>query len=309
LVRALEMRMYVGPGTVRYNAGLVAAARRVEPHVVWVDKGVFVYPRTLSTLRTIGSPILVQHNTDDIMCGKHPFFLMRKTIPLYDVQLTTNGWNVEDLRRLGARRVYRTALGYDHRLFDGRRFSEGQLEPFRSDVLFVGHWEETTEARILALIDAGINVRVWGENWHKARHRSRLHHVVTPKALWLEDYLRALSATKIALGLLSKWNRNTAAMRTFEIPAAGAFLLAERTDEHVAAYDEGVEAEFFDDTAEMLRKVTFYLANAEKRRDIAARGHQRCLRSGYAYRDQMKRDWLHVDPLLATSPSALERVG
>lgn len=309
IIRAVERRAFVGPGTARYNAALVAAARRTDPHVVWVDKGVFVYARTLATLNTIGSAILVHYNTDDVMCSKHPFFLLRKAIPLYDIQLTTNGCNVDDLKRLGARRVVRTALRYDHRLFNGRHYSSLELEPFRSDVLFVGHWEEETEARILAMIDAGIHVRVWGENWHKARHKTRLRGFVTPRALWLDDYLRALSATKIALCFLSRWNRNTAAMRSFEIPAASAFLLAERTDEHLAAYQEGFEAEFFGDTHELLRKIGFYLANDDKRRAIAARGQERCLRSGYSYREQMKRDWTHVEELLAISPRSLERVG
>ncbi len=298
LIRSLEHRVYIGPATLRYNRALVDVARRYCPHVVWADKGVSVYPSTLRALKNMNSPVLVHYNTDDILCRKHPFSLLRKTLTLYDLHLTTNCWNVEEMNSLGVRNVELTALGYDHRICQPRVYSMEELKPYKTDALFVGHWEEATEAAILAIIEAGIQVRVWGENWHKARHTRRLQGYVMFRPIWLGDYVRALHATKIALGFLSKWNRNTAAMRSFEIPAVGAFLLAERTDEHLQCYEEGVEAEFFGDTTELIEKLRYYIAHDEKRREIARRGYERCLRSGYSYQEQMKRDWRHVGKLV-----------
>ena len=72
------------------------------------------------------------------------------------------------------------------------------------------------------------------------------------------DYARALTGAKIAIGLLSKRIPETTTTRSFEIPACGTMLLAERTQDHQALFEEGVEAEFFDSAEECADKARFY---------------------------------------------------
>jgi spore maturation protein CgeB len=109
-----------------------------------------------------------------------------------------------------------------------------------------------------------------------------------------EDYVYALKAAKIGLCVFSQYNHNQTAGRSFEIPACGTFLLALRSPQHTECYVEGVEAEFFDSHDELVRKARFYLANDRAREVIAARGHQRCMASGYSWAAIMKRDWKRV---------------
>ena len=105
--------------------------------------------------------------------------------------------------------------------------------------------------------------------------------VVKGDGLWRADYVNALASFRIGLGLLSKYIPEQHTTRTFEIPAAGSFLLAERTAEHQNFFQEGEEAEFFESSAELASKAVFYLSNDSARRRIAARGRERCRRSGY----------------------------
>ena len=87
---------------------------------------------------------------------------------------------------------------------------------------------------------------------------------------------------------LIKQNRDLQTTRTFEIPACGAFMLAERTDEHLRLFEEGKEAAYFGSEGELLDKVRYYLDHEGERKTIAAAGRKRCLDSGYSHHDRLK---------------------
>ena len=111
------------------------------------------------------------------------------------------------------------------------------------------------------------------------------------------EYPRILASTKIALCFLNRESRNTSTGRSFEIPAIGAFMLGERTDEHRSFFEEGKEAEFFDSPEEMIEKTVFYLEHEEARKTVASAGHRRAVTSGYSYRDRIRMDVQNVMPI------------
>lgn len=92
-------------------------------------------------------------------------------------------------------------------------------------------------------------------------------------------YASAIAAAKISLGLLSKGNRDLHTRRSVEIPSIGGLLCAERTSEHLALYDEGTEAVFWNDAAECAAQCHRLLADDDLRASISKRGHHRALRN------------------------------
>ncbi len=67
-------------------------------------------------------------------------------------------------------------------------------------------------------------------------------------------------------------------MRIFEVTGCGVFLLTEYFDNLSEYFEIGKEIEIFRDEKELIEKIRYYLANPDRREQIARRGQERCLR-------------------------------
>ena len=136
---------------------------------------------------------------------------------------------------------------------------------------------------------------MWGGGWSDWAKRHRHPNLrVGGRDLWGERCTQAICSFEINLGFLRKLNRDLQTTRSVEIPACGAFLLAERTAEHLEMFVEGREAEFFNTPHELLEKCRYYLSHTQSRLEIAAAGRDRCARSGYSYDAQVNQALQHL---------------
>lgn len=281
VVRKVQTHLSVGPGVSAYNRAILSSAAGGRWDLIYVDQACYLTPATVRRLRE-HAPV-VQYTSDYFGFHRHSFRRLLSAVEFYDAHVITNDLNREELERRGANVIVTTGFGFDPELHRPVQLTDADREAFGSDVTFVGHWEPMSERRISALRDAGIAVRVWGAGWT----RSRLADRRSIEPVYEEDYVRVLASSKICLCLLSKWNHNLSASRTFEIPAVGSFLLAERTADHQAAFEEGREAEFFSTDSELVEKAARYLRDEPARRAVASAGHWRCRTSGYTHRDRV----------------------
>jgi hypothetical protein len=262
-------------GLARAMRATAAAAGRLD--VVWIEKGMWVFPEVLEELRHTTGAALVHYSPDAHLTINRSRLLL-DALPLYDLVVTTKGFEVAGYQRLGARRVLTVTQG-----FCPRRFAAPRPDPrFAAPVGLVSDFKPHY-GRVVAHLAAHVDgVRVWGRRWEQAAGRDGLpRRVVAGGGVWGDDYVAALASFDLGLGLLSKYIPEQHTTRTFEIPAAGSLLLAERTEEHRALFEEDAEAVLFDSPDELVDKARFYLAHDAARRAIAARGRARCLRSGY----------------------------
>lgn len=92
------------------------------------------------------------------------------------------------------------------------------------------------------------------------------------------DYLRHFRRCAININCISGNAETGLNLRTFEITAAGGFLLHRRQAELAECFEIGRECEAFDDEAELLDKCRYYLANPRRIVEIAQAGQRRTLR-------------------------------
>ena len=87
---------------------------------------------------------------------------------------------------------------------------------------------------------------------------------------------------------MRKTNRDLQTDRSIEIPACKGFLLAERSEEHERLFVDGKEAVFFDSTEDLLKKIRYFLAHDQERKEIATAGYQKCKNADYTHQNRMR---------------------
>jgi hypothetical protein len=259
--------------------------RELEKHAIrtdgleclWIDKGVWIFPETLRAVQRATGCRLIHYTPDSqIIVNRSKHFI--ESIPIYDVLITTKTFEVAELGSLGGRDVRLVPQSY----CPVRFARPAPRAEFTHDVGFISDFKGHYGRIIRQLARSVPDIGVWGPRWRRAAWLRRVPaRVVVGDGVWGADYVDALASFKIGLGLLSKYIPEQHTTRSFEIPAAGTFLLAERTEEHLALFEEGEEAEFFDSIEELRSKAIFYLENETTRRRVASRGRERCARSGY----------------------------
>jgi spore maturation protein CgeB len=287
LARRLQRHLAIGFGIAAYNAALVDTASRIRPDITWLDTGAYVWPRTLKRLRRFTGRIL-SYNSDYLGFRPHGWRHYLRAISLYDLHVTTNDLNVDILRRRRARAVVTVAPAYDPALHRPAGAVPATGSRFDADAALVGHWEPAYERWIAALVEAGVRVCVSGPGWQGRRIASATASCEVRPETWGEGAVRLMQRSKIGLGLLSALNHNLSNGRTFEIPAIGSMLLAQRTPHHAAFFSEGTDAEFFSTPNELVQKASFYLSNETARAAVARAGHERCLATANTHADRVQ---------------------
>jgi spore maturation protein CgeB len=269
----------------RYNRDLLAAARRFRPDVAVVVKGDYIMPSTLRRIKDDTGAILINYATDDPFNKANTTPDLVAGIPEYDIYACTKRAIMDDVRRAGGRTVIYTMFGYKPAVhFPEPPASGDEARRFHCDVVLIGGADQDRLRDLEPLVNAGtINLALYGGYWARdARFRPFARGFAIGR-----EYRLALHGAAIALCVVRRANRDGHAMRTFEIPACGAFMLAERTDEHLALFHEDKEAVFFGSPDELLGKVRYYLAHNEDLRRIAQAGRDRITTGANTYRDRL----------------------
>ena len=301
--RQVQRRLGNGSVVSQINQSVLAAGREFRPDLIWAEKQEFLRIETLAALRQTGATLV--HFTPD------PYFslewkrtrLMDEAIADFDVLVYCKCYERNQYAALGKPLIY-MPLGYCDEV---HRPLPSDDPRWRCSAGFLGGWEPRRERMLHAVAASGAELKFWGRNWDflqdgrptlrrwiilrqlagKEKFRIQrdplLAGACAGNEVYADDYARALTGAKIGLGFLRTVSPDQHTTRTFEIPACGSMLMADRSDEHCTFFREGQEAEFFASAEELLDKLAFYLDNETARQRIAARGLERCHTGRYSY--------------------------
>ena len=248
----------------------------------YVDNGEWISPMVIRVLRQ-HCPKVINYNIDDPTGSRdmQRFAAYRRSVRHYDLVAVVREDNLPELQALGARRVLRVWRSSDELTHAARPLTQEDHAKWDCDVLFLGTWMPERGPFLLALVELGVPLTIQGAQWQKAPEWLALKAHWRGGSLEGDDYAKAIQCAKVNLGLLSKGNRDLHTTRSLEIPALAGLFCAERTSEHMAMYEDGVEAVFWSDAKDCAQACIDLLADEPRRMAIAHAGHVRHLRNGH----------------------------
>ena len=264
----------------RVRAGIEAHLRTLgEPgfDLAWVD-GCPELPVTFYRwMKDRGIPV-VCYNIDDPFGNRdrRKWDLLRQAVPFHALTVVVREENLAEARQFGARRVVRVYRSFDPVAHAPVALTDEDQRRWSSEVAFVGTWMPERGPFMCRLLDLGVPLTIWGDLWHKAPEWSRLQSCWRGPAVYGPDYIKAIQCAKIALGLLSRGNRDLHTTRSAEVPfIGGAVFCAQRTPEHSFLFEDDREALLWSTAGECAGRCQELLTDASRRRQMAEAARHR----------------------------------
>lgn len=275
------------------NTAIVRELSAFEPELTFYIKARYVLPETLRQSARWG-PNMAYMN-DDMFNPVNQTFTFFQNIREFDCIFTTKSFNVREFHAAGAPLALYVPNAYDPAIHYPATCDD--TEGVEGDVGFLGTFRPERADFLSRLAGRGREFRlnVWGHGWRKMNRADywlrrwcwrHLARSIRGGELRGVEMAKAIQSNRICLGLLHHGNRDLHTSRSFEIPACGGFMLAERTEEHRMYFQEDEEAVYFESFDEMMNKIRFYLAHESIRQRIAQAGYRRCVSSHSTYADR-----------------------
>jgi spore maturation protein CgeB len=251
---------------------------------VLVVKGPHVRPRVLRRLKQMGA-VLVNFSTDDPFNPVVKFPYLREAIREYDIYATPRTANVAQLLAHGARKTQLVPFAYKPSLHfvdpaDAPGVDDG------CDLLFIGGADSDRVPFFRRIVELWPDVRLslYGNYWNRDPLLARFWRGFAHG----DVYRTATRRARFAINLVRRANRDGHVMRTFEVPACGGCMLAERTEDHARFFDEGRDALFFDTPESLVGQARALADDGPRRAGIAMSGHRRVVRDGHTYGNRLQ---------------------
>ena len=279
LLRSFGFRYKKGPLINNINKYIVAALNDETYDLIWVDKAVFLTPKTTALLRSRASKLV--HFTPDPAFTFHKSRLFLKSLSYYDFLVTTKSYELEHYYKyIKTEKVLYATQGFDAKLHKPSKHPFSKKEGF----VFIGHYEDQRGEVLEKLLQNDIKITLAGIKWRQfaKKHQNNPNLIYLGDGVYGEDYVKTLQKAKMAWGALSKWVPELHTTRTFEIPACGTALVTERNLETQSFFKDD-EAIFYTNENDLIEKITFFMNNDKPLEVLTKKGTSRAVTNAYDY--------------------------
>lgn len=266
-----------------------------KPDVVWVFKGMELFPESLNKIRDKGIK-LVNYNPDN------PFLFSGRgsgnknitdAIGLYDLHFTYNLSIKDKLENNLHLRTFFLPFGFeiDDSLYDHCTLEKEIIMP-----CFLGNPDSDRANFLTSVAKKGISLTVFGHGWKRFVSHP---NIAIQDAVYGVEQWEILRRYRVQFNLMRVHNADSHNMRTFEVPAIGGIMLTPQTREQEMFFEHGREAFFFRNVDESIDRLQDILSlSAEQALIIRNSARNRSVLSGYSYGDRTNDVLKELDSLL-----------
>jgi spore maturation protein CgeB len=278
------------------NLDLIQRAADLKPDIIWVFKGMEIYPATLEKLRPHYK--LANYNPD------HPFEFgsrgsgnknVRDGVPFYHLHFCYS-------RKLRAQietdyKIPTVFLPFGYELNE-EDYRHATQEPEIQRVCFLGNPDSMRVEAIRLIAENGFAIDVYGHGWNKTILKN-LPNVSVSDAVYGTAFWKKLRQYRIQLNIFRRHNEGSHNMRTFEIPAVGGIQLAPYSPEQESFISRDKEIFFYNNGAEMIGQIKKLMNDPADEISVKREASRlRSLKSGYSYRDRSETVYRSFQSLL-----------
>jgi glycosyltransferase involved in cell wall biosynthesis len=209
-----------------------------------------------------------------------------ESLPIYDLVVTYSRDSVGAMERLGARRVMWLPFAVDFEVHPSEvEVTAADRARFACDVILIGNHRPERERAILALVEAGIAVKVYGtELWKRdAARPDQVERYWQREVLMGADYVKASRSAELCLNVIDPGNYPAANMRFFENFATGTASLNSPCPELAEEFVDREATAYFDSNESLVSTVRELQGNPDLRRRMGARAKDLVTRA-HSYR-------------------------
>jgi hypothetical protein len=284
-----QNRFSFGPALIRINNDLVNKVEKGRYDLIFIYRGIHVFPSSIKKMKLTGAKIF-GYNNDDPFSLYYPRYFWRhflRGVKHYDHIFSYRKKNIEDYKSIG---FDKSSILRSYYLKDKNFPLCNVDERYISDVVFVGHYESDGRDKIiLYLLRSGVEIKLYGTGWENSPLYSELLEIAGPILPVYEKYNEVLNGAKIALVFFSKLNRDTYTRRVFEIPAAKTVMLSEYTEDMASLYEREQEIFFFNNKEQCLEIINSLLSNPKMIDKVAQQAYHRLMSDGHEVYDRISQ--------------------
>ncbi|NLR90502.1 glycosyltransferase family protein [Flammeovirga agarivorans] len=250
--------------------------------IIWIFKGMEIYPSTISYLKNKTTAKIVNYN------GDHPYIYESRgfgnknvlnSIKLYDLHLSYSKEIQKNLINKFNVQCKWLPFGYEWSKVN-------QVYHDKKIGCFIGNPDNNRAQIIRQLTNNGIMMHLYGNNWIK--HIKENKFIKIFPAVHNEEYLSTAQKYRFQLNIFRNQNKDSHNMRTFEMPAFGCISLNPYSKEQTSFFEENIECFYYNDNNDLISKAKHIInLSEEEAYKIKQNAYNKSISSNYKYSDRI----------------------
>jgi spore maturation protein CgeB len=254
----------------RLNRRLISLAFSTNPDLCLVAGGNRILPETIQKIKSQGI-ITVLWTID---APRH-FQPILNSAPDYDFIFCGGTEAQELLARARIKNTYWVPFACDPDIHQPTDVNPEEKKKWGSDVSFIGSYYPNRAQALEKLTD--FDLKVWGPGWKKLAKGSPLKRLTRDVRLKPKEWIKIISSSPINIVIHFQDGETLsyqAAPRVYEALACRGFLLVDDQKDVQSLFQDGKHLVIFKNTADLRKKINYYLNQPAERNEIASQGYE-----------------------------------